>query len=803
MGTTRRRGTALPVRATVADIEPLLREHAERLREVTEAFRRCAAAGLGHAEAGPLEERAARLLDRAVSHAVHVHFETERRGLDPARVNAAFAAISRLPGVDAFLALIAALPGGPGGPEARHWAAAAGTERPAAMYTHALLLEFSSRDAAGSAEARALLDRAAALGHAPSLRLRGMARMQEEGARARRDGEEMLRRAAERGSAGAGFLLAMHLGPGAPDPGPEAAAEAASLLRAAATGGHAEAQLALGTACALGNLGLERDHAEAKRWLALAARAHCAVAADWMERYGDLTPGDYASALWIDRWTPTDLPEPPAMGPLGLALSVGFLALLVVGTLAGNSLVAWLLFGFLAILMHEFGHFWVGRRLGIPTAVFTVGTGPAVRSFTWRGDALPMRIDLRLLPLMGSVLPYMAPRSVWEHRREAERRAAAGEPPPPLPRFDESEEPEPVTHLVPRRHRLAMLGGGLAVNLVAAFLCLFAYERASPVARLRTPPVVGRVPAGTPAEAAGLREGDRIRTVGRVPVGGFFDAQRRLAPAGEEGGAAGPADPPGTRIPIEVQRGVAAMRLEWIVPERPPPGPAAEAWGLLPPETWRVAGVHAENRGTLLPGDEVVSFVAGGATVPAGEPGAHGRFHDALFAADGGTVAVVARRTGRELPLLTATVVTEGGAAPAVRFERLRERGPAAGPGAVLGEIGEIGWRSVAGLPGSILDSLLSKPKAAEKGWLYEAVREDPWRVLHVFGFLHAFLLFLNLLPIPPLDGFQLLCCGLEMLAGRPLPKGGVAKALRVGWAIMAAWLVLNAVLVIRDLAGV
>jgi membrane-associated protease RseP (regulator of RpoE activity) len=73
---------------------------------------------------------------------------------------------------------------------------------------------------------------------------------------------------------------------------------------------------------------------------------------------------------------------------------------------------------------------------------------------------------------------------------------------------------------------------------------------------------------------------------------------------------------------------------------------------------------------------------------------------------------------------------------------------------------------------------------------------------LHVFGFLHAFLLFLNLLPIPPLDGFQLLGALVEFATGRRLPEGGMRTALKLGWGLMGVWLLVNAVLIVRDLAG-
>jgi membrane-associated protease RseP (regulator of RpoE activity) len=784
------------------DLEPLLREHRKGWEALRDACHRCATLGADHPEAPAAEERAAALFDARISASSHILFEALRRGISVPQLEARLSTEPDLPPLDPSSALVAAMPGGPGGPEVKSWTAAAKAGRPAAMYMMAAVLEVLPGDHGGDARIQALLERAAAAGHGPSMRTLGLERIRTGGDGAAA-GEALLLDAARKGNAGSGFLLFETTW--RPDAPPQRRAAAMEALRLAAEAGHAEARLALGHAHATGERDLPRDHARAKEWLALAAEDHCLLAREWLDRFGDVAPDRYGDAMYLARWTPDELPPAGSTGRIGFALSLGFLALLVGATLAGNSLGAWLLFAFVAVLMHEFGHYWVGRRVGIPMVLFSFGIGPVVRSFVVKEGTFPMRVDVRLLPLMGSVTPYSLPRRVWDHLNEKRRCAAAGAPPPPLPRFDEKEEADSVAAFVPRSSRLAMIGGGLLVNLLAAIGCLWVFAQASPVDRLHTAPVAGRVPPGSVAEAAGIREGDRFRSVGGEPVVSFFPVQRRLAPAGKDGKAAPPADPPGSRIEIVVERDGRTETLAWIVPPAPPAGAAAEGWGLLPPVTWRVARVHREG-GMLRPGDEILAWGPGRKEKPG--PGGHGRFHQHLLRGDPaeggapGTLWVDVRRDGGFVPCEVLTVASGEVRVPGVEFERLREPGPPDSLGEVLGEFLDVGRNAVLGLPAALLESILKPSDPARKGWLFEAVAADPWRVLHVFGFLHAFLFFLNLLPIPPLDGFQMLCCAVEMAARRPLPKGGVQAALKVGWVLMAAWLALNAILVLKDLAG-
>jgi membrane-associated protease RseP (regulator of RpoE activity) len=445
----------------------------------------------------------------------------------------------------------------------------------------------------------------------------------------------------------------------------------------------------------------------------------------------------------------------------------------------------------------------------VPVVNFTVGVGPLLKSFqVGSGEAargrLPMRVDLRLLPLLGYVKPYVAPRQVWAHWEEQRSHAAAGRPPPPLPDLDPDEPPRSVVEHVSRARLVQFLGGGLAVNLVLAVGLLWAYEN-SPTGRAVTTPVAGRVPEDSVAARAGLREGDRFLSVGGEPVVGFFDVARRLAPLRRDGSAAAARDAPGSEVSLVVRRGAERVQLAWPVPAEPPTGDAAEAYGVLPPETWRVARVR-DTAGGLRPGDEVRAFSGPRAqTVETQGPGAHAALHRTFSGSQGEPVTLVVRRpSGRLVLEVPPWRVPEGTGAPhfvpPFDFERLRERGPGAGLGEAVASVTAFGWNALVQLPRTMVEAVRSRPTKEERGWLLAQVRQDPWAGVRTFALVNAFLFFLNLVPVPPLDGFQLLRSGIEAAARRPLPERAVALAVRAGWVVLAVWLALNAVLVARDL---
>ena len=137
------------------------------------------------------------------------------------------------------------------------------------------------------------------------------------------------------------------------------------------------------------------------------------------------------------------------------------------------------------VFVHEFGHFLAAKSFGIAVPTFSLGFGP--RLFGFRRKETDYRISL--IPLGGYV------------------RMAGDE-------ADEQRTGAPEEFLSrPRWQRFVVFVAGATFNIVLAllvmWLALWLYGKQE-VKIAETPPVVARVLDGSTAQAAGIRQGDRI-----------------------------------------------------------------------------------------------------------------------------------------------------------------------------------------------------------------------------------------------------------------------------------------------------
>jgi regulator of sigma E protease len=173
----------------------------------------------------------------------------------------------------------------------------------------------------------------------------------------------------------------------------------------------------------------------------------------------------------------------------------------------------WFIIGVsLLVTVHEFGHFWVARRLGFKVQRFSVGFGKPL--FKKVGGA-PDHTEyvIAMLPLGGYV------RMLDE--REGKVDAAD------LPRAFGSKPPW---------QRILVMLAGPAANIIFAVLLLWGIFLFKDITTFT--PVIGEVTAKSVAAAAGLRSGDRILAIDGETVRDRSDASLGLFDSISDDGSA-------------------------------------------------------------------------------------------------------------------------------------------------------------------------------------------------------------------------------------------------------------------------
>ena len=149
------------------------------------------------------------------------------------------------------------------------------------------------------------------------------------------------------------------------------------------------------------------------------------------------------------------------------------------------SLIGFLLTIGILVAFHEYGHFWVARRLGVRVLTYSLGFGRAIFSTRRGPEAIEYRVGM--LPLGGYV------RMLDEREGEvapAERHRA----------FNRQ----------PIRIRAAVVAAGPAANVI---LALFFWWLMFMIGTQGLLPKVGDVTAESRLAEAGLESGDVIRSV--------------------------------------------------------------------------------------------------------------------------------------------------------------------------------------------------------------------------------------------------------------------------------------------------
>lgn len=406
------------------------------------------------------------------------------------------------------------------------------------------------------------------------------------------------------------------------------------------------------------------------------------------------------------------------------------------------------------VFVHELGHFVVAKRLGIGIPVFSLGIGP--RLFGFRRGGTDYRVSA--FPLGGYV------RLAGEHQ-EDER---TGGPEEFLSR--------------PRWQRFLVYVAGAALNLVFAFLALWFAFAVFGKWELTGDQVVTAVSPGSPAEAAGVRPGDRVvqiagRNLGR-PEDFIEVYQYEILLS------------PNSTKRITVQRGSERVELQMGTGADPKGGHGSPGWVLgwqasEPPTVQDVAADSPAEQAGIQRGDRIVA--------------AEGRegigqleLRAILEASAGSAVDLEIERQGKTMvvPVVPRSENGKGriGVAFAVGEGTRRHLGVLGSAAASLREntansvmLFAILKRLVTGqVPAKALSGPIGIGVAAR-----DAMSRGFESALAFLAFISLQLGILNLLPIPVLDGGHIFLLGIESILRRDLSMKLKERVIQVGFALL------------------
>jgi regulator of sigma E protease len=438
----------------------------------------------------------------------------------------------------------------------------------------------------------------------------------------------------------------------------------------------------------------------------------------------------------------------------------------------------------LLVTVHEFGHYWVARRLGFKVLRFSVGFGRPLMSRVAGADRTEYVVAA--IPLGGYVKL-----------------------------LDEREGPVPPAELQrsftrkPPWQRIVVLLAGPAFNIIFAILVLWGMFWAKGITELK--PVVGDVLQNSVAAHGGLHSGDEILSINGAPVVGqrdvMFDLLDAVSSHGEASlvvrGKDGVTRPANLNVPDRDER----VRL--TEPAALLRGLGFEFW--LPPLPAVLGEVTSDGPGAragLKTGDRIIAIN--------GEPVSDFReVVSRVNAHPGETLSFTYRRGGVErtvrIPVASEKVGDKVlgrihvGQPTGIRYPDNMvlqiELSPAAALSRAAGEAwsmtalqGRLFWRMVLGQ--FSMKNLNGPLSIAE--YAGDSAEAGVASFLSFLVLISLSLGFLNLLPIPILDGGQIVFQLVEWLKGSPLSERAQAFGQQVGIALL---ILLMGVALFNDIA--
>ena len=461
------------------------------------------------------------------------------------------------------------------------------------------------------------------------------------------------------------------------------------------------------------------------------------------------------------------------------------------------------------ILVHEWGHFIAARLFGVRVDVFSIGFGP--RLFGWKSGNTDYRVSI--IPLGGYVrmagqdpTEIDSPNRSWAGSKSSERGSdnlspvvqaaanASGQVAMPLGTSVPTGAPDELMSK-PRWQRAVISAAGPAVNLLFPILLLTVYFSVIgvpyPVFEDK-PVVITAVPANSAAGAAGLRPGDKVVSVNGVPTANWTEAEKIITKA-----------EPNTKLSVVVENGGEKRTIEIPVQQKEIEQPEL-ALGFAPirPVLEDVApGMPAARAG--LKESDVIRAVDG-------QPIQWwGQFTERVRGSAGKPLSLEVERKGQPIHVVVTpqpnnndrgeTVYQIGvqvhedsayrrvGFLEGVRFAGLKTFETIDDTLGVVGKLfsGRVSVRQ--------LQSVVGISRAAG-----QAVHKGAQAVISLMVLISVNLGILNLLPIPILDGGNILLLAIEGGLRRDLSMAFKERFVQVGLVFL---LVLFAIVMYNDLA--
>ncbi|MDG2316472.1 MAG: RIP metalloprotease RseP [Gammaproteobacteria bacterium] len=436
------------------------------------------------------------------------------------------------------------------------------------------------------------------------------------------------------------------------------------------------------------------------------------------------------------------------------------------------------------VSVHEYGHFWVARKLGFKVLRFSVGFGsPLLR---WQGRKVKYPANSAETGGSASTIDSAGP-EYWLSSI-------------PLGGYvkllDEREGPVPLAeqHLAfnrrPISHRIAVLFAGPGFNFLFA---IFAYWLMFVSGVPGTKAIVGTVTAGSVAEQVGMMPNDEILTVGGRPAQTWDTAVLAILDELLRDGLIDITVQDDQGVSRDLELDVRGREAELTEPEALWVGLGFEPGPILPPVMDEISDGGAAEQAGFISGDEVIS-------VEGEEISSWFGWVEYIRERPGETVMVVIERNGFQRSIeLTIGFAQEGGQA----IGRI-------GAGMDTNLAQEIYGQAIVEQRFGILDAL---PKGVIKTWdmsvltvrMFARMFTGDVSVRNISGPLNiatiagdsaragftAFLGFmaivsislgvLNLLPVPLLDGGQIVYQLVELVKGSPVSERSMLIGQQVG----------------------